>query len=251
MTHLAGMTEHQDLSVPGLTIHYASTDRENVNSMIVLMPSALPANRTDRLRPHYARWSWHESWPESEVISIADPAMQQSPALNGAWFIHPRIDIPAAIAALVSRRASDAGIEPERVLFYGSSLGGFGAIACAAHLPGVKAVAEVPQIDFERWQPLATRMLEEHVLHGPIADLRSAHPERVNLTERLLFAGHIPQITLISNPGDKSYTDQVDFIRWCEGATLPKTESTSLATPTGVEGHRVLQKQDILEWLRP
>lgn len=248
---LIGMTETVDDRLPGLPIWYATTELDQPDSMLVLMPAALSPSRADRTRVHYTRWSWHSSWPTTQVLSIADPALQQSPVLNGAWFIHPRFDVTAAIAGLAADRAAEKGIPADRVVFYGSSLGGFGAIACAAHFVGARAVAEVPQIDFEHWQPLATQMVEEHALGKPFAEFRAEFPERVDLAARLRFAGLVPPITIISNTGDKSYQDQTGFIEWCQGVDLPRLGAQELVTTTLVDGHRVLQKDDIMEWLQP
>lgn len=97
---------------------------------------------------------------------MSDPVLQVSFRLNGAWFIHPTHDVVATIATVVREVAVDLGIAVSDVTFYGAPPGGFGAIGCAAHLLRSKAVAEVPQIDFDHWGPVVTRLIEDAVWGG-------------------------------------------------------------------------------------
>ena len=75
---------------------------------------------------------------------MPDPAIRVDNRLNGAWFINPEYDIIETIAAIVKENADTSGIPHSRIVFYGSSLGGSGAIAAAAHIPGSQAVSEGP-----------------------------------------------------------------------------------------------------------
>ena len=243
---MLGMTRHVDSRMPGLPIEYVSNDREGAAELVVLMPAALAAGRHDRTLTHFHRWSWHQEWPEALVISIADPAMKQSTALDGAWFIHPELDVLRGISALVQDVAVSAGIANDRIVFYGSSLGGFGAIACAAHVPGARAVAEVPQIHFENWQAQATKVVEDHILGGPVSALRDYAPERLSLTSRLEVAGLIPPLKLVTNEYDRSIRDQRDFIDWCGSVALPRIGRQTLVISDLVRGHKVLPKDDIV-----
>lgn len=251
MAEIPGFTRSIDKRHPGLPIYYITNEREAPTSMVVLMPASLSATRADRDRIHYHRWKWQDSWPESLVVVMPDPALQQSTKLNGAWFLHPEIDVVAAIADVVSDVAAAARIPQDRIVFYGSSLGGFGAISCAAHLPGARAVAEVPQVYFEKWHPVATRLVEEHVTKGPIAGLRDEFPERLSLPARISFANLVPPMHLISNATDKSIDDQHAFMEWGRRSGLPRIGEQSLELLDLVEGHRAIPRSDLVARLTP
>lgn len=150
----------------------------------------------------------------------------------------------AALTGVVRDEAAKAGIPPERIVFYGSSLGGFGAIGCAAHIPGARAVAEVPQIDFERWHPTAVRLVEKHAIGGPISKLRSVAPERLSLYSRLEFAGTIPPIHIITNSADTSLHDQQEFIEWCRTAEVHRLGGQFLELTDLVRGHKAIAQTE-------
>lgn len=222
MNELRGMSLHTEGRLPALPIYYVSNHRQCPETTIVLMPSALSNNRKDSSRPHFARLNWHTWWPRPLVLSISDPALQQSQELNGAWHVHPAFDVAEAISSIISEAASDARMPAERIVICDSSLGGFGAIPGAARLPGARAVAEVPQIDFERWLPSAAKTADRYILDGPIVEFRDKHPERLPLPARLSFAGLVPPLTIISNAEERTIGDQREFVNCCQDVALPR-----------------------------
>lgn len=206
-------------------LHYAITERKKPASLLVFMPSALDALRPDRGRPHFARWSWANHFPKTTVISIADPALAASPSLDAAWYIHHEYDFVALIAEFISEYAQSNSIPFEKILFYGTSLGGFGALACASLIPGSRASAEVPQIDVGNWlsdKAQQQESIECHLLQGrTLNELRTDFPERLNLKHRFLAAGRVPDFLIHSNPGDQSYIDHKELIEWIALSDLP------------------------------
>lgn len=219
--------------------------------MVVLMPSALAAGREDRSRLFFTRFTWESEWPESEVISFSDPAMQQDDRLDGAWYVHPAHDIIKTISEIVAERADAARIPHDRIVFYGSSLGGFGAIGAAAHLPGARAVAEVPQIDFANWIPRVVRALEDYILGMPLESYRELHPEQISLQDRLTLAGRIPELTIVTNPTDRCVDEQRAFFAWMYESDLPKSGPIEILETTRVKGHSVLSRKDISPYIHP
>lgn len=245
--HVPG--ELVDHRLDGLPIYYmATTQRTDVDSLLVLMPAARTV-RSPR-RPIYSRWSWNADWPHSHVMAFADPVLELSDRLNDAWYMHPEHDVIRAFAGLVAEHARERGIPNERILVYGSSLGGFGAIGLAAHLPGARAVAEVPQIEFTHWMPLAVTFVEEE-LTGPIEDHRAKHPEQVSLPDRIRTAGHVPQATIFPNPEDLSFEDQQEFVAWANDTDLPRTGHASLEITSQLTGHAIMTREDLVPLLVP
>lgn len=239
--------------LPDLPIHYRATRRrrDDTDSLLVLMPSALNADRPDRSKQIVRRFSWADCWPAAEVIAVADPVLQLSSALNGAWFIHPEHDVIAAIGQLAAEIADDRGIPGDRITFYGSSLGGFGAIGAASTLDGARAVAEVPQIYFLNWGKAAIRDVEVDVIHEPMQDFAKDHPERVELSARILHSGRIPAIRLITNPTEIRRQEQWEFFEWARESSLPKSGPFEMVTTNSAAGHSVLDRETLRRLVIP
>lgn len=233
-----------DERLEGLPIYYRETGRhENeTDFLLVLMPAALSISRPDRTKAFVSRFTWADLWPSAEVLAIADPSLQESTQLNGGWFIHPSHDVPAAIAALAVEKADARGIPPERITFYGSSLGGFGAIAAASTVPGARAVAEVPQIYFRNWMPGAVNAVEKHLIRMPLDDFQALHPERLSLPDRLLHSGNVPSILLITNPDEARLDEQLEFLEWARSSGIPKSGPIETFGTDRVRGHKVNDK---------
>lgn len=246
-----GMAEHRDDRLTDLPIYYLSNHRDDADSMIVLMPSALPAAREDRARRSYARWSWHTAWPRSLVIAFADPALQLSKDLDGGWFIHPEHDVLATISKVASEIAEAAAIPPNRVIFYGSSLGGFGALSSAAHMPGARAVAEVPQINVGNWSVAAVTAIEDHILHRPISAFEAEHPERIRIHDRFKYAGLVPPLRIISNQADSMIADQTELLAWCHSSVMPRLGEQILDLTQLVVGHKTLPRGEAIKRVVP
>ncbi|MDU0479757.1 hypothetical protein QVA66_10980 [Staphylococcus chromogenes] len=183
-------------------------------------------------------------------MTFADPAMQASPELDGAWYIHPEYDFIQHIARVVVTEAERLEIDPARILFYGSSLGAFGAIACAAHIPGARAIADVPQIDVENWEDRHVALIEEYILGEKFSAFRQKYPERLNLHSRLEFAGRIPQIRLTTNPLDSSYQDQLDFFQFAQESNLP-SGGVDLLITTRLKGHTFFDQDELIPSIVP
>ncbi|QNN82266.1 hypothetical protein H3H54_14495 [Brachybacterium sp. Z12] len=211
------------------------------DGMVVLMSNAVVPGREDRQFPAFHRWSWAMSWPDSHVLAIADPALRDNPALDGAWYLDATHDTIHAVAEVVAVEAEHRGIPLDRVIYYGSSLGGFAAL-CAASVTRCHAVVEVPQIDFQNWFPGAIKRVEEHVLQGSIMELRAQHPERVDVWERFLYEGHIPSFTILTNELDKSFQDQLELVSQVREHELYSHSRAEVVITAQARGHQVLVK---------
>ncbi|WP_460702943.1 hypothetical protein [Luteococcus sediminum] len=178
--------------------------------------------------------------PRQEVLAFADPAMLQHPRLRGAWYMHPRHDVIEAFAQIVTEILDELRLDPSRLTIYGSSLGGFGAISLASSLPGSRALCEVPQLDFAGWFPTAVKEVETYITRMPIEDYRVLHPEQVSVLSRMERSGHIPAITIITNPGDRLFEQQKGLLDWVRQSDLPSQGEVNLVVTTLTDGHAVL-----------
>ncbi|MFH6889901.1 hypothetical protein [Corynebacterium aurimucosum] len=215
------------------------------------MPAALKPTRTDREKLFFTRASWADCWPNHEVICFSDPALQIDSKLNGAWFIHPEYDVIQALSQVVQDISFELGIEEKRIVVYGSSLGGFGALMLAACFKSVRAVAEVPQLEFRLWQRRAVADVEKYIIGRPISEFRTEFPERVSVLHRFIKCGHIPQFTIITNGSDFRIKEQRNFMKWVRQSSLSKDGMNLLIETDQTAGHAVLPKHYLVPFVQP
>lgn len=250
--HLPTELSHfRDDRLNGLPIDYVSTNRSEPVGMVILMPSALKASRPDRSKVIFNRATWVDQWPDAQVISFADPVMQLSNELDGAWFIHPHFDVIKAISEITQELAKKFGIVSQRVVFYGTSLGGFGAIGAASHFLGSRAVSEIPQIDFENWNLTARKAVEDHITHMPLSEYRKKRPEQISLIHRIEYAGYIPQFRILTNPTEINFFDQQAFYSWAQLSNLPKGSPLEFFISNEKRGHDHLGKAELIPHVQP
>lgn len=127
---IPGEYEFADDRLGSPLIHSKQHWREAPESLMVFMPAALPPDRPDRKKQIYSRYWWRNLWPAADAIAFADPALQLADELNGAWFIYPEHDLIGELANLAGEHADRRGIPVDRVVFYGSSLGGGRSFVC-------------------------------------------------------------------------------------------------------------------------
>lgn len=235
----------------GLVAHGELTRREQSDHLIVFLPGAISPSSVRQI-PFYHRHSWHEDLQDTHVLTLTDPSLGVDERLLGGWFVHPNEDILAHLSTLVDDARTSLGLNREHVTVYGSSLGGFGGLCIAALLPGVRAIAEVPQLELERW-PIesALRLIEEALLGEPLGDFRRRHPERVNVWDRFRHAGTVPDFTIVTNTTDHGFEEQLEFMR-----ALPRMRNVTrvggqrLLITSATAGHRGLGKPDALAIIR-
>lgn len=117
--------------------------------LYVLLTGAVDRKRI--ALPKFARWSWAERFP-GHVLALDDPTLELDDALELGWFMGRRdADATAELADIIAAFAERLGVAPGGIVFYGSSGGGFAALALAHRLQGSVAVAINPQVDATRF----------------------------------------------------------------------------------------------------
>lgn len=133
--HVAYQLEGKRWSFP--TLYYPSDS----DSLFVMLPSA--ADRAKMVLPAFSRWTWAVKgiFPGS-VLCIADPTLELSEDLALGWLIGDKDDCATSeLAEFILKLARHKGVPNEKIVIYGSSAGGFAALALAACIDGATAVA--------------------------------------------------------------------------------------------------------------
>lgn len=188
--------------------------RENSSHLIVLLPSA--QNKKNKLNPVFHRWSWAYCFNNESVIAISDPSLYFSSEISSGWFISgDEKDLIVEIADFVKKISKALGIDESKIILYGSSMGGFGALMLASCLEGAFAIAEVPQIDLRRYGvKSALKDISNELLNGEdIGEYYQRFPERVSIIDRFLFQKRVPSFDIVTNSLDDAYLEQQEFYK--------------------------------------
>jgi len=208
----AGRRIHVAFKEGGWVYNYL-VDHKASTHLVVFLPSAMP--KAKRLVPSFHRHSWSDSLACS-TICVSDPTLRLNEELLGGWFLGRHDDhVLRHVAGHLEAFAGQLGVRLENVLFAGSSLGGFAAIALATLLRGAHAYAENPQTDLRRYLagPLAT--LDRHCFGGRMAHVAQAQPQRFSLLDLFAAEGYTPSFMMIQKASDDFHLQHhaLPFIR--------------------------------------
>lgn len=119
-------------------------------------------------------------------VSIADPGVEPSNRVGVGWFAGSEHN-PSQVLLPRLFQTLKSALDVERVIFVGSSGGGFGALFYSWHLPGSIACASVPQTNAWEYNESSRRFYLEDCwpngldsyLSPPILDLREIYSKSV------------------------------------------------------------------------
>lgn len=124
-------------------LYYPGSD----NALFVMTPSAV--DRSKIVLPSFSRWTWAKkgAFP-GHTICIADPTLELGKEMRLGWCLGTKADNATdQLVAFITRFAAAKGIPNEKITIWGSSAGGFAALALASRIPGSTAVAINAQTD--------------------------------------------------------------------------------------------------------
>lgn len=126
--------------------------RKDSPFLFVLLSGARNEKRWDL--PRFDRWTWTSDFPGS-VLYVSDPALYLAPnSLKIGWYVGTAWrDMLGQLAKLVRVVANKIGVSSDRIISWGSSAGGFGALRLAAALKTGTALAVNPQTNILKYRP--------------------------------------------------------------------------------------------------
>ena len=181
-------------------------------------------DRTKRPPPAFARWNWHMIW-RAPILCLADPLLSLDPDLRAGWFIGTReIDVADAAARIILKVADRLGIPSDRIVCYGSSAGGFSAIAVALRLHAGRFVALNPQTCVHayhegRVRPFSRAFDSRRTLQQNAA----AYPERWSVIRAYAAArsgGRGVRGVIVQNKADVFHYER-HFLPFCSSLSIP------------------------------
>ncbi|XUO88177.1 hypothetical protein RVM26_03510 [Halomonas sp. KM072] len=183
-------------------------------NLLVFMPSAM-SNR--EVIPKFSRWSWMEEVKGFDSICVADPTLHLSESILGGWlqgtqevWALERIVSHIYLLSLVH--------DYDKIIFHGSSLGGFGAIQSVVlmnNMFNINALflAENPQIDLAIYQWKRHRDTVAKVVYGKdvIEDVDSEYLHRLNVSktiEKLWGQDFSPRGVVVAKESDRHHYEE-------------------------------------------
>lgn len=228
--------------------------QKDAKYIICLMPSA-QLSSVEVVNPIFHRWTWAYQFKDQHVISFSDPAIYHS-GLHAAWFLsaNEKIDYINQISIFIQEIAEKINIEENKIILYGSSMGGFGALMIASTLDGSLAIVEVPQIDLMNY-PIkrSLHLIENELLNGqPFDSFSLSFPERVNVIERFKLEKVIPPFRLITNMADGAYNEHIGIFHELTKikTSVNKVGDSNLTIMSEAIGHKPLSSSYGINFIR-
>lgn len=175
---------------------------KNSDELVVVGSGALGNRPFDRSRPLYHRHSWNF---RRSTIYYNDPTYYVDDVIKGAWCFGTKENyylkkISLIINILIDKLNIDSG----KVLYYGSSAGGFTSLVLATLNKGTMCLADIPQIYVNRYksklhQEDGWRPLKEYYYRDEITDdeFLEMHKYRLNFVEICKREKYIPNAYMV------------------------------------------------------
>lgn len=233
-------------SFDGSPIECLINYRKDAEYTLIFLPSAQP-KREELRAPIFHRWSWGDLLTEATTITISDPSLHRS-KIHGCWFLSGdlEVDYIDEMASFLSNLVRRVGISSRRTIFYGSSMGGFGALMLASKFDSAAAIAEVPQLNLVKYPHRSTlRSISSAILKGTsVNDFFIKSPHKLSVLDRFLKERRVPEFELITNSADEEFQNHLRFLE--EVASLRghvrSIGEVRLTILPGASGHAPLSK---------
>jgi hypothetical protein len=213
--------------------------RNNSDSLLVFLPSS----SVDKPYPYYPRISIKDKISNFDFLYIADPFQDDLDYSDsgGSWFIDKNgVSVLPDLASLID----DFRIHNNyrRIIFYGSSMGGYASIILAAIIDGANCIAECPQIYLYK-HPDSSYVLNKFCahLHRSIYDIENFLPLNSNSSFKIICSVY-----------DHHVSDHViPFVNWLSANELNKSrfEISLFCDDSYSRGHVALNIKDCIKVL--
>lgn len=189
-------------------------------NLFVFFPSALV--RGKRHVPSFHRWSWAENIERADVLCVSDPTLRLNNEFLGAWFQGNKDDW-VLLRSLAHILTLQQKFGYEKVVFCGSSLGGFVALQAGALAPSVGfnpeacvVFSENPQTCLPKymWTTHMDRLAQVCYGTKSIAEIDKKYLIRLDVVELMRSLNHIPNGLVVIKESDvHHYEEHVEYLR--------------------------------------
>jgi hypothetical protein len=153
--------------------------------------------------PFFQRLRWFEHIEATGII-LSDPTLALSETLGVTWFQGTAQSYFLQEVVPVLKRLFDLFEVPRnRVIFFGSSAGGFSSLMFAGHLPGTCAVVNNPQTNILHFQQKQVRALLDYCFSGVSNEKADRlYRERFCVASFYRTIRYLPNLIYVQNSAD-------------------------------------------------
>ena len=153
--------------------------------LFVMTSAAVDRNKITL--PAFNRWTWAGAGKfPGHVLCIADPTLELQDDMKLGWFFGTdKYDATDELCTFIRRFAETLGIAEDKIVFWGSSGGGFAALALSSRIEGSTAVAINAQTNALAYNIVKTvETVRDRCFDGrPAADIQEMFGHRVNMSQ--------------------------------------------------------------------
>jgi len=218
MTLETSQTEYQ---IGGLRVSTLLEPRSKADRLTVVLNGY--CDRSRRAPPVFVDWPSTDCF--GHILRISDPSMFLSDWVTGSCFLGAEKEDPIpAIVECTRRVAQQLSVSENRVVYFGHSGGGFGAIQCAILDRASSALTINPVLEPAHYAKynFAKAMAEIFRPNTDIAELLKDYPERLSVTNAVKSAheaGLKPCIGIIQNVLDAHHYGK-HFLPFCKSVGI-------------------------------
>ena len=161
-------------------VYYAGKEQQ---PLFVMLSAAI--NRSKHTLPAFNRWTWASKFP-GHVLCVADPTLELHDGMELGWYLGTeKHDATEELCMLVRQFAEALSIPHRMIVFWGSSGGGFAALALASRIEETTAVAINAQTDVFAYESVRTvEAVRKNCFDGITeAQIKKGFLPRVNMAE--------------------------------------------------------------------
>ncbi len=224
--------------------------KDSSDSLLVLAPPALDPDQIDkfRSRPLFIRNSW--DFKES-TIYFEDPTRYVY-SLKSGWGIGtPNEWFLDNIKNIILKIANFYDIPNEKLIFFGSSSGGFTSIQLATMVKGSLAIGDCPQTDLRKWTYYWKNLKGTIFNQFSDEEINRNFAYRISLIDYMIKENYVPNLLFITSLNQNDIATQtVPFIQQLHKLPFNKgsfSRINILINP--VEFHGPIFKADALRLL--
>ena len=124
--------------------------------LFVMLTAAI--RRSEHSLPVFNRWTWAQAGKfPGHVLCIADPTLELHEDMQLGWYLGTdKHDASEELSRFILRFAEALGISADKIIVWGSSEGGFSALAVTSHIEKATAVAINAQTDIFAYENART-----------------------------------------------------------------------------------------------
>lgn len=196
------------------------------DTLIVVLHGAI--DREKYTLPHF-EWLGTMKERQEHVLYVGDPTLALAADLQIGWYVGTReSDELARVVRLATQARHKLGLA--RVLFMGSSAGGFASLMASSHVPGSRALSFNPQVTISEYYPRFVKRFMQVALpsFASFEDARAALPGRLSVLDTVTSTTQMRNRALIvQNSGDTFHMeDHLGHLSTQLGLPLESTVST-------------------------